>query len=99
MSLSTIDEKIVKERIRTNSFSLTKDYFESQSQPAPAAKRETSSSLGLSPDQDQAPVKTTSVEEIYVEVPLPKSVAKKTGSASSILKLFKKGKQKEQEAL
>ena len=100
MSLSTIDEKIVQERMRTNSFSVTKNYFEKQSHPAQAKRGEAGPpSLGSSPDQDQASVKTMSVEEIYVEVPLTKSVAKKSGSSSSILKLFKKSKQKEQETM
>ena len=99
MSLSTIDEKIVQERMRTNSFSVTKNYFENQSHPAQAKREAGPPSLGSSPDQDQASVKTTSVEEIYVEVPLTKSVAKKSGSSSSILKLFKKSKQKEQETM
>ena len=101
MSLSTIDEKIEQDRIRSSSFSVTKNYFENQSQPAPAKLEAGPASLGLlgpGPDQDQPSVKTRSVEEIYVQVPLPKSVAKKTGSSSSILKLFKKSKQKEQEA-
>ena len=99
MSLSTIDEKIVQERMRTNSFSVTKNYFENQSHPVPAKREAGQPSLGSSPAQDQASVKTTSVEEIYVEVPLTKSVAKKSGSSSSILKLFKKSKQKEQETV
>ena len=99
MSLSTIDEKIVQERMRTNSFSVTKNYFENQSHPVSAKREAGPPSLGSSPAQDQASVKTTSVEEIYVEVPLTKSVAKKSGSSSSILKLFKKSKQKEQETV
>ena len=99
MSLSTIDEKIVQERMRTNSFSVTKNYFENQSNSVPAKREAGPPSLGSSPDQDQASVKTMSVEEIYVEVPLTKSVAKKSGSSSSILKLFKKSKQKEQETM